>query len=42
MYAESDQTNEFILHDYKRFYMVTRFTTHCPDLKAMFEIRIIF
>ena len=30
MYAESNQTNEFILHDYEKFYMVTMFTTYCP------------
>ena len=42
MYAESNQTNEFILHDYEKFYMVTMFTTCCPYLKAKFEIRLIF
>ena len=42
MYAESNQTNEFILHDYEKFYMVTMFTTRHPYLKAKFEIRIIF
>ena len=30
MYAESNQTNEFILHDYKKFYMVTLFTNTPP------------
>ena len=42
MYAENHQTNEFILRDYEKLYMVTRFTTHHPYLKAKFEIRIIF
>ena len=32
MYAENNQTNEFILHDYKKFHMVTMFTTRCPYL----------
>ena len=42
MYAESNQTNEFILHDYEKFCMVAMFTTRCPYLKAKFEIRLIF
>ena len=42
MYAESNQTNEFILCDYEKFYMVTMFTTRGPYLKAKFEIRLIF
>ena len=42
MYAENNQTNEFILCDYKKFYMVTRFTTRHPYLKPKFEIKIIF
>ena len=42
MYAESNQINEFILHDYETFYMVTMFTTRGPYLKAKFEIRLIF
>ena len=42
MYAESKQTNEFILRDYEKFYMVTMFTSHCPYLKAKFEIRLTF
>ena len=29
MYAESNQTNEFILRDYEKFYIVTIFTTCC-------------
>ena len=42
MYAESNHTNEFILHDYEKFCMVAMFTTRSPYLKAKFEIRLIF
>ena len=42
MYAESNQTNEFILHDYEKFCIVAMFTTCSPYLKAKFEIRLIF
>ena len=41
MYAENNQTNEFILCD-EKFYMVTRFTTRRPYLKPKFEIKIMF
>ena len=27
MYAESNHTNEFILHDYEKFYIIAMFTT---------------
>ena len=29
MYAEGNQTNEFILRDYEKFYIVAMFTTYC-------------
>ena len=32
MYAENNQTNEFILRDYEKFYMETRFTYNSPPL----------
>ena len=28
MYAESNQTNEFILRDYEKFYIIAMFTTY--------------
>ena len=36
MYAESNHTNEFILHDYEKFCIVAMFTMQS------FEIRLIF
>ena len=42
MYAESNLTNEFILHDYEKIFMVAMFTTRCLYLKAKFEIWLIF
>ena len=35
MYAEGNQTNEFILRDYEKFYIVAMFTTY-------FTRRLIF